>query len=118
MFLLASLLWISHPVKASNINTLAKMSGPGPSTQANAAARKLRAAEDKKRREAEDSEVGDSEDEDDSELDKDGNEKQPVYHWQIWRKLLREGSMRRKGSRDGLLRYGSLLQRFLKNQAN
>lgn len=53
----------------------------------------------------------DIDDEDDSEHDNDGNEKQPVYHWQIWSKLLK------KGDQGDQLRYGLLIWYLLKNQA-
>ena len=37
--------------------------------------------------------------EDDSQHYEDGSEKEPVYHWQVWRQLLRKARM------GGLLRY-------------
>ena len=54
---------------------------------------------------------GDDDDDDDEDDDNDnddndddgGEDKPPIYHYKIWRKLLREGSM------GGLLRYGLLL---------
>ena len=52
------------------------------------------------------------EDEDDSEHDEDGNEKDDVYHWQIWRQLLR------RGSSGGLVRYSLSFCCLSKNQAN
>ena len=52
-----------------------------------------------------------SDEEDDSEHDQDGNEKHPVYHWQIWEKLLR------KGSQGGLVRYGLSLWSSLKESS-
>ena len=54
----------------------------------------------------------DDEDEGDSEFDADGKEKKPVYHWQIWEKLLREGSQ------GGLVRYGLSSCNFSKHQAD
>ena len=121
------------------------MDGPGPSTQANAAARARRAsrralgmfssweriavptialadltiltgeaaasAQERQRasfpqRQPGGDEESDGEDGDDSgdENDDDnGEDKPPVYHYKIWKKLLRKGSM------GGLLRYGLLL---------
>ncbi|CAF9921685.1 MAG: hypothetical protein ALECFALPRED_001856 [Alectoria fallacina] len=94
------------------------MDGPGPSTQANAAARALRAARrasgevarsaperqsarfphrGQRADDGSDEEDESSEDEDDDE--DDGEEKAPVYHHEIWKKLLRKGKM------GGLLRY-------------
>ena len=67
---------------------------------------------------------GDSDDEfefeheGDSEYDENGNEKDPVYHWQIWRQLLRLACMREKGGEKGLLRYGSLVWSYSNNQAD
>ena len=44
---------------------------------------------------------GEDEDDDDGDdNDDDGEDKPPVYHYKIWKKLLRQGSM------GGLLRYG------------
>lgn len=51
--------------------------------------------------EGSESEEESSETEDDGEVD--GGEKPPVYHHEIWKKLLRKASM------GGLLRYGLLL---------
>ena len=48
-----------------------------------------------------------SEDENDDE--DDGEEKAPVYHHEIWKKLVRKGKM------GGLLRYGLLLWSLLGN---
>ena len=69
-----------------------------------------RADEESGRRRAdEESEDGEeSEDEEDSEDGEEtGEEKTPVYHHQIWEKLLRKGSMK------GRLRYGLFTLIFL-----
>ena len=42
----------------------------------------------------------DGDDDGDDNGDDDGEDKPPVYHYKIWKKLLRQGNM------GGLLRYG------------
>lgn len=52
---------------------------------------------------------GSDEEDESSEDEDDGEEKAPVYHHEIWKKLVRKGRM------GGLLRYGLLLWSLLEN---
>ena len=73
--------------------------------EAAASAQERQRASFPQRQSVEDDE-SDGEDDDDNgddNGDDDGEDKPPVYHYKIWKKLLRKGNM------GGLLRYGLLL---------
>ena len=101
----------ASPGGSDNENDERKLTALSYTGEAERSVQESRSAPFPQRRPAErgsDGEDEDSEDEDDGDDDgeDDGEEKPPVYHHQIWRQLLRKGSM------GGLLSYGLFLVDF------